>query len=452
MVAIASVRFIKDFLLLALAWLLCSVMLFNEPTEMLALFHGRMGDVAALIGIILVSFLIVHIVVYYLAPDRNADVLGLVVSLIVATNMTFFIYWQTGMFKRLEEMTLILLCLFGLNHALWLVFAANWRRIPGMVHRVVIVGNGKLADDMKRLAVNSGGRYVFAGYVECLSGQFADPADQVDNPTNRIQRLVSEAKASKVVVSLTERREAFPLQEILNCKLCGTEVLEAPEFYERVNRKLMLEKITPSWFIFAKGFKIIGVRRFVKRLLDIVLSLVGMILVLPLIPLVVVAIKLDSPGPVLFKQVRVGQGDRDFIIYKFRSMRNDAERRSGAVWAKENDNRVTRLGRFLRKSRIDELPQLLNVFMGSMSLVGPRPERPEFVHDLKKMVPYYAERHFVKPGITGWAQVCYPYGASAEDAFEKLRYDLYYIKNYSLWLDFKIMFRTVSVMLRKMGR
>jgi lipopolysaccharide/colanic/teichoic acid biosynthesis glycosyltransferase len=165
-----------------------------------------------------------------------------------------------------------------------------------------------------------------------------------------------------------------------------------------------------------------------------------------------IGIKLDSPGPVLFKQVRVGKGDKEFIIYKFRSMRRDAEQKSGAVWARENDNRITRFGQFLRKSRIDEIPQLFNVLMGSMSLIGPRPERPEFVKDLKKVVPYYAERHFVKPGITGWAQVCYPYGASVEDAFEKLRYDLYYIKNYSLWLDFKIMFKTVSVMLKKMGR
>ncbi|WFS61609.1 TIGR03013 family PEP-CTERM/XrtA system glycosyltransferase [Pseudodesulfovibrio thermohalotolerans] len=452
MVAIASVRVFKDLLLLVLAMFLCSVVLFNEPSEMLALFEGRPADVFVLMGIILASFLVVHIIVHYLAPSRNAGVLGLVISLIVASNMTFFIYWQTDLFVRLEEMIPVLLCLFGLNHTLWLLFIANWRKIPGLVHRVVIVGNGQLAEDMKLLAVQSGGRYEFKDYVECLSGEFADPVAQVENPTNRILEAAQRAKASKIVVSLTERREAFPLQEILNCKLSGIEVLEAPEFYERVNRKLMLEKITPSWFIFAKGFKIIGIRRFIKRALDILLSLTGIIIVSPILPLVMIGIKLDSPGPVLFKQIRVGKGDKDFIIYKFRSMRQDAEKGSGAVWAMENDNRVTRFGRFLRKSRIDEIPQLFNVLMGSMSLVGPRPERPEFVHELKKIVPYYAERHFVKPGITGWAQVCYPYGASVQDAFEKLRYDMYYIKNYSLWFDFKIMFKTISVMLNKMGR
>jgi sugar transferase (PEP-CTERM system associated) len=452
MVAIASVRVFKDFLLLLLALFLCSVMLYNEPTEMLALFKGRPADVSLLIGVILASFLVVHIIVHYLAPSRNAGVLGLVISLIVASNMTFFIYWQTDLFKRLEEMILVLLCLFGLNHTLWLLFSSYWRKIPGLVHRVVIVGNGQLAQDMRLLAAQSGGRYEFKDFVECRSGDFADPAAQVDHPTNRIFEAARRAKASKIVVSLSERRAAFPLQEILNCKLSGIEVLEAPEFYERVNQKLMLEKITPSWFIFAKGFKIIGIRRFVKRMLDVVLSLVGIILASPILPLVMIGIKLDSPGPVLFKQVRVGKGDKEFIIYKFRSMRRDAEQKSGAVWARENDNRITRFGQFLRKSRIDEIPQLFNVLMGSMSLIGPRPERPEFVKDLKKVVPYYAERHFVKPGITGWAQVCYPYGASVEDAFEKLRYDLYYIKNYSLWLDFKIMFKTVSVMLKKMGR
>jgi lipopolysaccharide/colanic/teichoic acid biosynthesis glycosyltransferase len=167
---------------------------------------------------------------------------------------------------------------------------------------------------------------------------------------------------------------------------------------------------------------------------------------------VALAIKMESPGDVLFRQVRTGKGDRDFVIFKFRTMRHDAEKQSGAVWAQENDPRVTRLGNFLRRTRIDEIPQLFNVLMGDMSIVGPRPERPEFISTLKEKVPYYSERHFVKPGITGWAQVCYPYGASVEDALEKLRYDLYYIKNYSLLFDFIIIFKTVGVVINKMGR
>jgi sugar transferase (PEP-CTERM system associated) len=452
MVAIASLRVFKDFLSLALALVFGSLLFFNDFSEVLSVLHGRYYDLAALAAVVLVSSCIVHMTLYATKGDKTDGYPSLFISLILATNVAFLVYWQTGLFMRLEEMVLLVLCLFGLFQSSWIVLSRNWQRIPGLVHRVVIVGNGKLAEEMKGLALASGGRYQFRDFIECVPGQWADPEAQVDNPTREILERAKRAKANKVVISLTERRGAFPLQEILNCKLSGMEVLDAPEFYERVNGKLMLENITPSWFIFSKGFKIMGLRRFFKRIGDIVLSLIGIIMVSPLLPLVALAIKLDSPGPVLFKQVRVGKADENFVIYKFRSMRQDAEKESGAVWAKQDDNRITKLGAFLRKSRIDEIPQLFNVLMGDMSLVGPRPERPEFVKDLKKVIPYYSERHFVKPGITGWAQVRYPYGASVEDAIEKLRYDLYYIKNYSLFFDFRIMIDTISVMAKKLGR
>ena len=187
--------------------------------------------------------------------------------------------------------------------------------------------------------------------------------------------------------------------------------------------------------------------RGMKRILDVILSLMGIILFLPFAPIIAVMIKLDSPGPVLFKQLRVGVGEKTFHLYKFRTMRQDAEKNSGAVWATEDDPRITRVGRFLRKSRLDEVPQLFNVLRGDMSFVGPRPERPEFVNKLNERVPYYATRHTVKPGVTGWAQVKYPYGASEEDALDKLRYDLFYIKNYSLLLDLVIILETVKVVL-----
>ncbi|MRR07231.1 MAG: exopolysaccharide biosynthesis polyprenyl glycosylphosphotransferase, partial [Deltaproteobacteria bacterium] len=200
-------------------------------------------------------------------------------------------------------------------------------------------------------------------------------------------------------------------------------------------------------FIFSDGFRRTGFGRIMKRSADVALSLVGIILVLPLLPFVALGIKVTSPGPILFRQVRVGQGDRPFVLYKFRSMRADAEKASGAVWAQKDDPRVTRFGKFLRTSRLDELPQLYNVLRGDMSLVGPRPERPEFVDKLKEVIPYYSERHFVKPGVTGWAQVKYPYGASVDDAIEKLRYDLYYIKNMSMLLDIIIVLETIKVVL-----
>jgi len=192
--------------------------------------------------------------------------------------------------------------------------------------------------------------------------------------------------------------------------------------------------------------------RLCKRILDITASLFGLVFFLPLIPCIILAIKLDSPGPILFRQTRVGQGDRPFTLMKFRSMRQDAEAETGAVWSQDNDARITRVGSVLRRSRLDEIPQLLNILKGDMSLVGPRPERPEFVNKLKKMIPYYSERHYIKPGLTGWAQVCYSYGSSIEDAIEKLRYDMYYIKNISIILDMYIIIKTFSVVLLGKGR
>jgi sugar transferase (PEP-CTERM system associated) len=223
--------------------------------------------------------------------------------------------------------------------------------------------------------------------------------------------------------------------------------MEAPSFYELVQGRLMLESITPSWFIFSSGFRRTSKFSICKRCMDIVLSCIGLLLTLPFFPLIALAIKLDSPGPVFFRQERFGNKEKRFELYKFRTMRQDAEKGTGAVWAEKNDPRITKLGHFFRGSRIDEIPQLINVLKGDMSFVGPRPERPEFVEKLKQVIPYYSKRHFIKPGLTGWAQVRYPYGSSVEDAVEKLRYDLYYIKNISPFLDTLIFLETIKVVL-----
>jgi len=238
------------------------------------------------------------------------------------------------------------------------------------------------------------------------------------------------------------------VRELLNCKLAGgVDVIDSVSFYEQATGKLLIENIQPSWFLYASGFRVTTFMRFYKRVLDLLTSFVGMLLFAPLFPLIALIVKLDSPGPVFFKQIRVGERTREFWVYKFRTMRQDAEAATGAVWATVDDPRITRVGNFLRKSRLDEVPQLFNVFNGDMSIVGPRPERPEFVERLSENIPYYAKRHFMKPGVTGWAQVCYPYGASDKDALEKLRYDLYYIKNYSVMLDLIIILETIKVVL-----
>jgi sugar transferase (PEP-CTERM system associated) len=319
----------------------------------------------------------------------------------------------------------------------------------GKGKRVLVVGDGLLAELMEEFVAASEGRYVLLGRVSCPSTQGATDDDV---KAGRLLRLAQNFMADKIVVSLAERRGFFPVEELLSCKLAGVEVVDAPSFYETATRKLLIENITPSWFIFSHGFKVTRLLRLSKRITDILASTLGLLFFLPIIPFIALAIKLESPGPILFRQTRVGEGDRLFTLMKFRSMCQDAEASTGAVWSQQNDSRITRVGNFLRCSRLDEIPQLVNILKGDMSVVGPRPERPEFVRELKKRIPYYSERHYVKPGLTGWAQVRYPYGSSVEDAIEKLRYDLYYIKNISLFLDFSIILKTFSVVLLGKGR
>lgn len=255
----------------------------------------------------------------------------------------------------------------------------------------------------------------------------------------------------RVVVSLTDARGKLPMDKLLDMRLDGIAFDHLASVYEQYTGKIAIENLRPSWLIFAPGFAKGRLLRTVKRLVDLGAGGIGILLSLPLALLAVIGIRLTSPGPVLYRQKRVGQHGRVFVLYKFRSMRLDAESTTGAVWATRNDARITRFGRFLRRTRIDELPQLWNVIRGDMSLVGPRPERPEFVTALAKEIPFYGQRHMVKPGVTGWAQVSYSYADSVESTLEKLQYDLFYIKNLSLTLDLFILFKTVKTVLMRKG-
>jgi sugar transferase (PEP-CTERM system associated) len=338
-------------------------------------------------------------------------------------------------------------------HALYLVGNNNPRFSP----RVLILGTGELAARVGELISSGSSTYVLAGYTSCdlcdtperavATTPVAVPPELVVADSKDLLATAIQVRADLIVVALSERRGHFPFSDVLRCKMNNIQIMDAPSIYERLQGKLMLETITPSWLIFSDGFHRTTLFSFCKRCLDIALSVFGLLLTLPFFPLIALAIKLDSRGPVLFRQLRVGSREKQFLLYKFRSMRQDAEAGSGAVWAEKNDPRVTRLGSFLRNSRVDEIPQLINVLKGEMSFVGPRPERPEFVEKLKEIIPYYLKRHSMKPGLTGWAQVRYPYGASVEDAVEKLRYDLYYIKNISCFLDTLIFFETIKVIL-----
>jgi sugar transferase (PEP-CTERM system associated) len=378
-------------------------------------------------------------------------------TLVTTISMAVFylVSVSSGLMGRESQVMVMGFGVFAGLKILEFLFAKFRRAFLGVGKRVLVVGDGLMAELMEDYIRSSKGRYVMLGRVKCpaiLGGDAGIDEEMSESKSGRVLRLAQNFMADQVVVSLGERRGVFPVEELLNCKLAGIEVVDAPTFYERATHKMLIENITPSWFIFSHGFKVTWLLRLCKRTLDIAASFLGLMVFLPLIPFIILAIKLDSPGPILFRQVRVGQGDRPFTLMKFRSMRQDAESRTGAVWSQENDPRITRVGNVLRRSRLDEIPQLLNILKGDMSLVGPRPERPEFVGELKKRIPYYSERHYVKPGLTGWAQVCYPYGSSVEDAIEKLRYDLYYIKNISILLDFYIILKTFGVVLLGKGR
>jgi len=262
-----------------------------------------------------------------------------------------------------------------------------------------------------------------------------------------IHKIVSEGKVDRIIVAMEERRGRFPTEELLKCKMEGISVEEGIAFYEQLTGKLLIERAYPSFLIFSDGFIKTTYHHVVKSAMDLFLSCIGLIIFFPIMAFIALAIKVSSSGPIFYRQERVGKNGKTFVLLKFRSMGEDAEKETGPVWAEENDKRVTPIGKIIRKLRLDEIPQLINILRGEMSFVGPRPERSHFIEQLKDKIPFYEKRHAVKPGITGWAQIEYPYGASKNDALEKLKYDLYYIKNISLFLDLEILFRTLKIVL-----
>jgi len=267
-----------------------------------------------------------------------------------------------------------------------------------------------------------------------------------------LREVARDRSIHRVIVALQDRRDAMPMQELLDLRLHrSVDIEEATTWLEKISGKIEVEGLHPSWIIFAQGFRLNDVSRLLQRFLSFLVAATGLILAAPLVPLIALAIRLDSPGSVFYRQQRVGRGERIFHCYKFRSMRQDAEADTGPTWADDNDPRITRVGRFLRLSRLDEIPQLVCVLKGDMAFVGPRPERPEFVEWLTENIPYYGIRHIVRPGITGWAQIRYKYGNTVEDAKQKLQYDLFYIKNASIGLDVLIMFQTMKIVLLGRG-
>lgn len=336
----------------------------------------------------------------------------------------------------------------------WFFFKWRWGE------RVLVLGADAHGQDLARMIVDHPlAGFELVGLVttadQAPGAADAEPArpawQRVLGTVDRLLPLAESEGVARVVVCLRERRGRVPIEQLLACRMAGIEVEEREAMYERLTGKLAVESMRPSYLIFSRGFQKDPMTLALKRVGDILLSLLGLLLSLPICLLTALLIKLTSRGPVFFTQERAGQDGAVFRLIKFRTMTVDAEKDTGPVWAQAGDSRITPVGRFLRLTRIDEIPQFINILLGQMSFVGPRPERPHFVEQLSKQIPFYPLRHTVKPGLTGWAQVRHQYGASVEDAREKLRYDLYYIKNMGLLFDLNIVLRTTGVILLGKG-
>jgi len=323
--------------------------------------------------------------------------------------------------------------------------------VDALKRRVLVLGAGSRAaqipQTMRRRADRRG--FSIVGFVPQGSEKIAIAEERIVTPTMPLHLWAKQNHVNEIVVGPDERRGGLPMEELLECKQVGIVVTDLATFFERESGKVKLNLAEPSWLIFSSGFDASPLRRVSKRAFDLAAAGAVLLLTWPFMLLVAWAIRLESGRgqPILYLQERVGESGRVFKLFKFRSMRTDAEKDGVAVWASKSDDRITRVGRFIRRARLDELPQLWNILRGDMSVIGPRPERPEFVADLAVKIRYYNLRHCVKPGLAGWAQLRYPYGASAEDASEKLKYDLFYVKNHNLVLDVMILVQTVEIVL-----
>jgi len=320
--------------------------------------------------------------------------------------------------------------------------------------RVLVLGSGSRAAGVEALLEKLGPSAGFhlVGFVQCGDGHPSLDKGRLLGDCSGLRAFVEQHRVDEIVVGVRDRRNGhFPTSRLLECKLEGVSIVDLPTFFERETGYVQLNSLSASWMIFSEGFTKTGFQKVLKRMFDISVSVFMLIATLPVMLTAGLAIWYETGRPILYRQKRVGESGRIFEILKFRSMQIEAEHDGVPRWAKKNDDRVTRVGRFLRLTRIDELPQLINVLRGDMSFVGPRPERPPFVSELSRKVPFYASRHSVKPGITGWAQIRYPYGASVDDAVQKLQFDLYYVKNHSLFLDLVILLQTTQVVLFGQG-
>ncbi|MBU2955595.1 TIGR03013 family XrtA/PEP-CTERM system glycosyltransferase [Marinobacter sp. F3R08] len=392
-----------------------------------------------------------------LEEGMSGMMLRTILALIVSVPLCGFVYllssdwlWYLGASSVLTTGSVLGFFLLGMARSLF--FASVGKE--AFKRKVLVLGAGfrarQIHEDLKTPFNRKG--FILTGFVPLPDEPIEVSEDHLLNIQTTLQNYIIKHPVHEIVVAVDDRRKGLPMEDLFECKMEGVKIVDGASFYERESRKVALEMVTRGWLVFSDGFTVSSVFGFGKRSLDILSATVLLLAGLPLMILTAIAIKIEDgiKAPVFYSQERVGLNGSVFKVHKFRSMITDAEK-NGAVWATQNDARVTRVGEFIRKVRIDELPQIFNVLNGTMAFVGPRPERPVFVEQLSEKIPFYSERHRVKPGLTGWAQLCFAYTDNEEDTREKLRYDLYYIKNQSLLLDLLIIIQTVEVVLFKKG-
>jgi len=402
----------------------------------------------------LTAFYLYDLYDFVVMHDRRELVLRLIQALGLAWTALALTFYAMPKLMIGRGVSLIALPLALTLMVVWRLTIHWFLGHPQFGEKILIVGAGSNAIEIAREALNRpDAGYRILGFVDgdsqLLGRSLINP--RVIGLTSELGEIVKREGVDRIVVAQAERRGQFPTEQLLQLSLSGDiSIEEGAAFYERLTGRVSLDMVRPSWLIFSGRGRQARLNAFTRAAMHRIIALLGALLSLPIAIITAILIKLDSPGPVLFKQERVGKNGRAFTIMKFRSMRVDAEK-DGPVWAKTSDDRTTRIGRIIRKARVDEIPQFWNILKGDMNFVGPRPERPHFVEQLAQEIPYYEQRHLIAPGLTGWAQIKYPYGASIEDARQKLQYDLYYIKNQSLMLDAAIMFETIKTILFSRG-
>ncbi len=442
------VLLLGEALVVCASFLLATLLRFGQDSFLVLNYEGGFLKIAAVTG---VALLCSHYFDLYDSQRLRTGGETYWRILIVLGSLSFLLSAAGYLYPQFmlgNNVFLIGLIILTLGLFAWRMAYAWMVHQPFFRERVYVMGGGERAQHLVD-ALRS--RRDLGMDVVGWAGALGNGSLSRDALAKSLQGLRHQQPVDRVILAMSDRRGSMPVAELLDLRMAGVKVEDATSLLEKISGKIEVDELHPSWLLFSDGFRLNTPLMLMRRLVSVTASLSGLLILLPLMPLIALAIKLSSRGPVFYGQRRVGQNGAVFTCYKFRTMRDDAEAATGPTWASGDDPRITRVGRFLRRTRLDEVPQLWNVLRGDMGFVGPRPERPEFVEWLSREIPFYQLRHIIRPGLTGWAQINLDYGASAEESKEKLRFDLYYIKNMSLALDLLIAFQTVKILLLRRG-